>query len=89
MPLTIGPQNCADVLGVNWRWARTKARELGVPIWTVDGKSVIPASQMLAALERAGMLHEPEAPPAPEPGSADELAEMRAKLGMRRVGGSR
>jgi hypothetical protein len=90
-PLFIGPLNAVDVCGHPWRWVRNVAKQLGVRMITPPGssKTLIPAHELVAALERAGKLHEPEAPIMPEPGSADELAAMRSKLSLRRVGGAR
>ena len=45
--------------GVAWRWLRDNAWRLGVPIWRVGGKSVIPAAPFLQALKREAEREEP------------------------------
>lgn len=90
-PLYVGPLNAVDVCGHPWRWVRSVAKQLGVPLITPPGssKTLIPAQALIEALELAGKLREPERPAVPEAGSADELAAMREKLNLRRVGGGR
>lgn len=79
LPLTVGPRNCEAATGVPWRWLRDHAAELGVQIVRIDGKSVIVATELLAALERyAGRIgtafdDQPEA-------TRDELAAMRTRI---------
>ncbi len=95
LPLTVGPRNCEAATGVPWRWLREHAAELGVAIVRVDGKSVIVASELLAALERYPGRHATNAgsgdggmgtgvtalPPADDrQESEDELAAMRRRV---------
>jgi hypothetical protein len=91
LPLYVTSRNCELVVGLTARRTRELAEEYGVPIIRPEGsnKWLISAVALIEALERAGKLQAPEAPSVPEPGSADELEAMRAKLGMRRAGGAR
>lgn len=91
VPLYIGPANCEQVVGHKPRWVRETAEKLGVPIHRPPGsrKWLIPAAAFMSALEKAGLLQEPQQPTVPEPGSAEELAAMRAHLGLRLIGGDR
>ena len=57
-PITIGPGNAVGMTGVSWRWLRDNAGRLGVPIWRVGGKSMIPAASLLPALEHEAARHE-------------------------------
>jgi hypothetical protein len=91
VPLFVSSMNCRDVVGQSWRWTREIAKQLGVPLISPPGssKTLIPAQALIEALETAGKLREPERPAVPEAGSADELAAMREKLNLRRIGGGR
>jgi hypothetical protein len=91
VPLFVSSMNCRDVVGQSWRWTREIAKQLGVPLITPPGssKTLIPAQALIEALEIAGKLREPDRPTVPEAGSADELALMRARLGVRKHGGAR
>jgi hypothetical protein len=74
-PITIGPRNAEAATGVSWRWIRDHAPELGITIIQVDGKRVVLASELLAALERRAR------PETDEPQvDNDELAEMRRRI---------
>ena len=82
-PLSVGPLNAESMTGLPWRWIRDHAEELGVEVIRVDGKFLILAATLLAALEK-------RARPAilePERSDADELAELRARLGKQRRAG--
>lgn len=76
-PLTIGPQNCALAIGHSWRWTRDFAKRVGLPVWRVGGKPLIPAAALISALER-------EAAPK-EIDDGAEIESLRAQLGMRRA----
>lgn len=87
-PITIGTRNCEQMTGVSWRWVRDHAAELGVPVWRVGGqrgKSMIPAAQLLAALER---IAEREPPPR-ERTDEEERVWTREQLGVVRKDGRR
>lgn len=90
-PLYIAPGNCEQLIGHKPRWVKETAVKLGVPILRPPDsrKWLINAAQFMAAIERAGLVREPEVPHVPEPGSAEELEQMRASLGLRLVGGAR
>jgi hypothetical protein len=75
-PVSIGPKNAEAMTGHSWRWLRDHASELGVAIVKVDGKSVILADELLAALEKRR--------PAPVEAPVDELEAMRERV--RRAG---
>jgi hypothetical protein len=79
-PLTIGPANAAGMTGVSWRWLRDNAERLGVPIWRVGGKSMIPAAPLLRALEREAAQQEPR-----ELTDEEERQRLRSQLGMERI----
>jgi hypothetical protein len=79
-PLTIGPRNAAEMTGVSWRWLRDNADRLGVPIWHVGGKSMIPAAPLLEALQREAAAREPR-----ELSDEEERENLRHQLGMQRV----
>lgn len=79
-PITIGPRNAMEMTGVPWRWLRDNAERLGVPIWRVGGKSVIPAGQLLEALARHAAPKE-----AQELSDEEEREILRQQLGMKRV----
>jgi hypothetical protein len=79
-PITIGPGNAVGMTGVSWRWLRDNARRLGVPIWHVGGKSMIPAAALLRALERAAAQQEPH-----ELTDEEERQRLRSQLGMERI----
>ena len=66
--------------GVSWRWLRDNAGRLGVPIWRVGGKSVIPAAPLLRALEREAARQEPR-----ELTDEDERERLRSRLGVERI----
>lgn len=79
VPLTIGPGNAVGMTGVSWRWLRDNAERLGVPIWRVGGKSMIPAAPLLRALEREAA-QEPR-----ELTDEQERQRLRSQLGMERI----
>lgn len=79
-PITIGPRNAVDMTGVSWRWLRDNAQRLGVPIWRVAGKSMIPAAPLLRALEREAAQQEPRALT-----DEEERERLRRQLGMERI----
>ena len=79
-PLTIGPANAVEMTGVPWRWLRDNAGRLGVPIWRVGGKSMIPAAPLLAALEQQAAAQEPR-----ELTEEEERQKLRQQLGMERI----
>ena len=79
-PITIGPGNAVGMTGVPWRWLRDNAGRLGVPIWRVGGKSVIPAAPLLQALEREAAQQEPR-----ELTDEEERQRLRGQLGMERI----
>ena len=79
-PITIGPGNAVGMTGVSWRWLRDNAERLGVPIWRVGGKSMIPAAPLLRALERVAAQHEPR-----ELTDEEERQRLRSQLGMERI----
>lgn len=79
-PITIGPSNAVEMTGVSWRWLRDNAGRLGVPIWRVGGKSVIPAAPLLQALEREAAQQEPR-----ELTDEEERQKLRSQLGMERI----
>ena len=79
-PLTIGPGNAVEMTGVSWRWLRDNAERLGVPIWRVGGKSMIPAGPLFEALQREAAPKEPR-----ELSDAEERENLRHQLGMQRV----
>jgi len=78
IPLTIGPRNCEAAIGQNWRWARDFAVRVGVPIWRVGTKSLIPAQPLLQALER-----EAAKPPPRELTEEEERDAFLARIGYR------
>jgi len=78
VPLTIGPGNAVQMCGLPWRWLRDFARRANVPLWRVGGKSAIPASALLAALEREAAEHQPELVPTED----DDRVAMRKALGL-------
>ncbi len=78
-PLTIGPANCEAMLGVNWRWLRDHAEELGLTMLRVAGKPFVEASAALEAIKLHGA---PLAHSAP----LTDLEAMRARLGKRARG---
>ena len=80
IPITIGPRNAVVMTGVSWRWLRDNARRLGVPIWRVGGKSVIPAGPLLQALKREAAVQEPRVL-----SDEEEREQLRRFLGMERV----
>jgi len=88
-PVFLGPANCEQLVGHRARWVRQQAERLGVPVMRPAGsrKWLIDAAAFKAALEREGLALKPAEPVEPEPGSEDELAAMRSKLGLRRAGG--
>jgi hypothetical protein len=79
-PITIGPGNAVGMTGVPWRWLRDNARRLGVPIWRVGGKSMIPAAPLLRALEREAGNEQPR-----ELTDEEERQRLRVELGMERI----
>jgi hypothetical protein len=79
-PLTIGPRNAVDLTGVSWRWLRDNAPRLGVPVWRVRGKSVIPAAPLFQALEREAVQQESRALT-----DEEERERLRRELGMERL----
>lgn len=79
-PITIGPRNAVEMTGVSWRWLRDNAARLGVPIWRVGGKSVIPAAPLLQALEREAAQQAPRVLT-----DEEERQRLRSQLGMERV----
>ena len=79
-PITIGPRNAVGMTGVPWRWLRDNAARLGVPIWRVGGKSMIPATPLLRALEREAADQQPR-----ELTDEEERQRLRGELGMERV----
>ncbi|HMJ13976.1 MAG TPA: hypothetical protein VK524_21310 [Polyangiaceae bacterium] len=80
-PLTIGPGNAIDMTGMPWRWLRENAPRLGVPIWRVGGKGVIPAAALLQALEREAARQKPPR----ELTDEEECERLRGSLGLARV----
>jgi hypothetical protein len=79
-PITIGPSNAVEMTGVSWRWLRDNAEQLGVPIWRLGSKSVIPADPLLKALAREAAQHESR-----EPTDEEEREKLRHELGMERI----
>lgn len=71
VPLLVGPANCEAVLGVPWRRARDLAIALGVRRVKLGRALVLPAAELLAALER----------PRPEPSPDDPRAAALRALG--------
>ena len=80
IPITIGPRNAVEMTGVSWRWLRDSAQRLGVPIWRVGGKSVIPAGPLLQALKREAAMQEPRVL-----SDEEEREQLRRLLGMERI----
>ncbi len=80
IPITIGPRNAVEMTGVSWRWLRDSARRLGVPIWRVGGKSVIPAAPLLQALKREAAMQERRIL-----SDEEEREQLRCFLGMERI----
>lgn len=87
-PVLIGPKNCREMIGTDWRWLRDHAGELGIEIRRVRGKPFAIAGDVLAAVRRYGQLVAGSAP-ANDDERDDEpaLGELRTRLGMRRSGG--
>lgn len=97
-PLLVGPENCAAVLGRDWRWCRDQAARLGC-LFHVGRKAVIDAAAFLQALRaRALTAPAPELPAQaegrpPEPADVDAVDPARAveiarrMLGVRRRAG--
>jgi hypothetical protein len=81
----IGPANCEAALGVGWRWLRDHAEALGLTVLRVEGKPFVEASAALEAIRRHGA---PEVEAASAEAEPETLESIRARLGMRRVGGS-
>jgi hypothetical protein len=79
-PITIGPGNAVGMTGVSWRWLRDNAGRLGVPIWRIGGKSMIPAAPLLRALEREAAQQESR-----EPTDEEVRQRLRSQLGMERI----
>jgi hypothetical protein len=79
-PITIGPRNAVEMTGLSWRWLRDNAERLGVELWRVGGKSVIPAAPLLRALEREATHQEPHVLT-----DEQERERLRRQLGMERI----
>jgi hypothetical protein len=79
-PITIGPRNAVEMTGVSWRWLRDNAQRLGVPIWRLGGKSVIPAAPLLRALEHEAAQQDPR-----KLTDEQERERLRRQLGMERI----
>ena len=70
--LTVSLANCRATIGMSWPWVLRFAREHDVPVWRLGHKTVlVPARQLLAALEQAA------ASVGAEPTEAEELAAMK------------
>lgn len=82
-PLTISAKNCEAATGLPWRWIREKAADLGVDVITIDGKSLILAEPLLAALRGLAPIRDEDAGVAP----ADPAEAVRAALGRVRLVG--
>jgi hypothetical protein len=76
-PLMVTPANCEQVLGVKYRWCKERARELGVPVIRIGGKSLIEAAPLVEALKREAASKQP-APLIDE----EQRSQMRAQLGL-------
>jgi hypothetical protein len=88
MALTAGPANIALLFGLTPRTAYRTAERLGVRIWRVGTKRLIPVEPFLAALEREAMKNESPTPAVRS--DEDERAAIRAELGLvLRPGGRR
>lgn len=73
----IGPKNAELVIGHPWRWCRDHAKAWGVPMLTVDRKTVIPVEAFCKALEAHAAPTE----------AYDEMAELEAmRERVRRAG---
>lgn len=59
-PITIGTENCEAALGVPWRWLRSKAPTLGVPLITLGNKTVIEVALLVEALRSAALASTPD-----------------------------
>lgn len=79
-PITIGPRNAVEMTGLSWRWLRDNAERLGVALWRVGGKSMIPAAPLLEALEREAAQRESR-----ELTDEEERQRLRYELGMERI----
>jgi hypothetical protein len=79
-PLLIGPANAVAATGANWRWVRSTAAELGVPIVGHGRKQFVNAAAFMAALERGVPTAEPVADAVP----VDAAEAIRRALGKRR-----
>jgi hypothetical protein len=76
-PLSISSANCVALTGMSWSWVTRFAREHGVPLWRVGArKQLIPAAQLVAAMERVAA----EASPTRELTVEEELAAIKAKV---------
>lgn len=85
MALTAGPGNIEALFGLKPRTAYRTAERLGVPIWRIGTKRLIPVDLFMAALEREAMKNVP--PPSAELSEEAAQDALLAKLGLRRVGG--
>jgi hypothetical protein len=79
-PITIGPRNAVEMTGLSWRWLRDNAERLGVALWRVGGKSMIPAAPLLEALAREAEQRKPY-----ELTDEEERQRLRYGLGMERI----
>jgi hypothetical protein len=76
-PLSISSANCVALTGMSWSWVTRFAREHGVPLWRVGArKQLIPAAQLVAAMERVAA----EAPTARPLTMAEEIAAAREAI---------
>ncbi len=88
MPLTVSATTIKPVFGLEPRNGYRTAKRLGVPIWHVAGKRLIPVAPFLAALEREALKNAPSEPPR-ELTDEEERDAVLARLGLRRAEGAR
>jgi len=88
MPLTAGPSTIEALFGLKPRNAYRTAERLGVPIWHVAGKRLLPVALFLAAIEREALKNAPVEPPR-ELTEEEEQDAILARIGVRRAGGAR
>jgi hypothetical protein len=75
--------------GVEWRWLRDHAAELGIEIRRVASKPFADAAAVIEAIRRHGELIGGPTAANDERDDEPTIADLRARLGMRRAGGDR
>lgn len=78
-PLLIGPRNCEAAIGVPWRRVRECAARHGLRPVRIGVAHAFRATELIEALEADDVVPEQEA-------SADPVAALRARLGLKLVG---